>query len=334
MRSSLLLLALVSLLFQSCNQPSKNRPIGSIEVLDPSLEELIDVTAVPEILGEGFEWSEGPVWVEEQKMLLFSDIPNNAIMKWTEKAGVELYLKPAGYTGQETFKGSEGGSNGLLINSNGKLVLCQHGDRRVAMMDAPLDAPTPNFITVADRYDGRKFNSPNDAVYDRSGNLFVTDPPYGLPGYMDDPGKEIPYQGVYKVKQDGTVILLVDSLTRPNGIGLSPDEKTLYVANSDGPAARWYAFKVSGDSLINARIFFQTDFKEEEKGAPDGLKVSKSGHLFATGPGGVWIFDSSGKALGRIRLPEATANCAFSKDEEYLYMTSDMYLVRLRLRKN
>ena len=334
MRSSLLFLAAVSLLFQSCNQPSKNRPIGSIEVLDPSLENLIDVTAVPEILGEGFEWSEGPVWVEEQKMLLFSDIPNNAIMKWTEKAGVELYLKPAGYTGQETFKGSEGGSNGLLINSNGKLVLCQHGDRRVAMMDAPLDAPTPNFITVADRFDGKKFNSPNDAVYDHSGNLFVTDPPYGLPGYMDDPGKEIPYQGVYKVKQDGTVILLVDSLTRPNGIGLSPDEKTLYVANSDGPAARWYAFEVSGDSLINARIFFQTDFKEEEKGAPDGLKVSKSGHLFATGPGGVWIFDSSGKALGRIRLPEATANCAFSKDEEYLYMTSDMYLVRLRLRKN
>lgn len=327
-------LFVIAALLCSCKPAAEKRNIGSIEVLDPALEQLIDINAVPEILGEGFEWSEGPVWVEQHDMLLFSDIPNNAIMKWTEKNGVELYLKPAGYTGQESFKGTEGGSNGLLINSKGELVLCQHGDRRVALMDAPLNAPAPNFVTLADRFEGKKFNSPNDAVIDQSENLYVTDPPYGLPGYMDDPGKETPYQGVYKVKPDGKVILLVDSLTRPNGIGFSPDEKTLYVANSDGPAAKWYAFDVEGDSLKNARIFYSTDYSEGEKGAPDGLKVSKSGHIFATGPGGVWIFDPAGKALGRIRIPEATANCAFSKDEEYLYMTSDMYLVRLRLRKS
>lgn len=325
--------AIAALLF-SCKPSAEKKNIGSIEVLDPALEQLIDVNAVPEILGEGFEWSEGPVWVEQHSMLLFSDIPNNAIMKWTEEKGVELYLKPAGFTGQDSFKGSEGGSNGLLINSKGQLVLCQHGDRRVAVMEASLDAPTPNFITLADRFEEKRFNSPNDAVFDQSGNLFVTDPPYGLPGYMDDPDKETPYQGVYKVKPDGQVILLVDSLTRPNGIGFSPDEKTLYVANSDGPKAKWYAFDVDGDSLKNARIFYSTEYNEGEKGAPDGLKVSKSGHIFATGPGGVWIFDPTGKALGRIRIPEATANCAFSKDEEYLYMTSDMFLVRLRLRKS
>jgi gluconolactonase len=319
---------------QACVPDRKIRPVGFIEVFDPALVALIDTTAVPEILGEGFEWSEGPVWVEKHRMLLFSDIPNNAIMKWTEEKGVEPYLSPAGYTGEQPFKGSEGGSNGLLISPEGQLVLCQHGDRRLAVMDAPFDAPAAVFKTIADRYDGKRFNSPNDAVYDKSGNLYLTDPPYGLPGYLDDPGKELPFQGVYKVKTDGSVILLVDSLTRPNGIGFSPDEKTLYVANSDGPKAKWYAFDVSGDSLINARIFFSMDYPEGEKGAPDGLKVSKTGHIFATGPGGVWIFDPSGKALGRIRLPEATANCAFSADEAFLFMTSDMYLVRLKLKKD
>jgi len=319
---------------QACAPEKKIRPFGSIEVFDPALEALIDTKAVPEILGEGYEWSEGPVWVEKHRMLLFSDIPNNAIMKWTEEKGVEPFLSPSGYTGAQPFKGSEGGSNGLLISPEGQLVLCQHGDRRLAVMEAPFDAPSPAFKTIADRYDGKRFNSPNDAVYDKSGNLYLTDPPYGLPGYMDDPEKELPFQGVYKVKPDGSVILLVDSLTRPNGIGFSPDEKTLYVANSDGPKAKWYAFDVIGDSLTNARIFYSTEYPEGEKGAPDGLKVSKTGHIFATGPGGVWIFDPSGKALGRIRLPEATANCAFSADEAYLFMTSDMYLVRLKLKKD
>ena len=317
----------------ACSKKTEYRTLGSIEVFDPALGTLIDTTAVPEILGEGYAWSEGPVWVSAHNMLLFSDIPNNAIMKWTEREGVVEYLKPAGYTGSEPFSGTEGGSNGLLINSDGKLVLCQHGDRRVAVMEAPLDQPSASFRTLADRYDGKRFNSPNDAAYDRNGNLYVTDPPYGLPGYIDDPGKELPFQGVYLVKTDGTVKLLVDSLTRPNGIGLSPDEKTLYVANSDGPLAKWYAFDVAGDSLTNARIFYSTDFKEEEPGAPDGLKVSASGHIFATGPGGVWIISPEGKALGRIRIPEATANCAFSPDEQFLFTTSDMYLLRIRLKK-
>lgn len=335
MKHCFLIVVLLSVvLIQSCSTKREVRTIGSIEVFDPALTSILDTTALPEILGEGYEWSEGPVWVSSENMLLFSDIPNNAIMKWTEDKGVELYLKPAGYTGTDSFKGKEGGSNGLLINAEGKLVLCQHGDRRVAVMEAPLSQPKSEFTTIADRYDGKRFNSPNDAVYDRNGNLYVTDPPYGLPGYVDDPEKEIPFQGVYKVKPDGTVLLLVDSLTRPNGIGLSPDEKTLYVANSEGSLARWYAFDVAGDSLTNARIFFTTEFSEDQPGAPDGLKVSASGHVFATGPGGVWILSPEGKALGRIRIPEATANCALSPGENFLFTTSDMYLVRIRLKKN
>lgn len=310
------------------------RTLGSVEVFSSELTAVMDTTAIPEILGEGYEWSEGPVWVSSENMLLFSDIPNNSIMKWTEQNGVELYLKPSGYTGKGSFTGKEGGSNGLLIDKEGNLVLCQHGDRRVAVMESPLSQPASVFRTLADRYDGKRFNSPNDAVFDKAGNLYVTDPPYGLPGYMDDPGKEISFQGVYKVKPDGQVLLLVDSLTRPNGIGLSPDEKTLYVANSEGSMARWYAFDVNGDSINNARVFFSTDFQDDQPGAPDGLKVAATGHLFATGPGGVWILSPNGKALGRIRIPEATANCALSPGGEYLFTTSDMYLLRIRLKKN
>ena len=157
--------------------------------------------------------------------------------------------------------------------------MCQHGDRRMAVMNSAVTDPKPEFQTLVDRYQGKRLNSPNDAVFDRAGNLFFTDPPYGLPGNVEDPEKELSFQGVYKLKPDGTVILLVDSLTRPNGIGFSPDEKTLYVANSEGEAAKWYAFDVEGDSLKNARIFYQTPFVAGQKGAPDGLKVDRYGKI-------------------------------------------------------
>jgi len=323
-------IALAAALLYSC-APEKPRTLGSVERFDPALDAIISADALPEILGEGYEWSEGPVWVESENMLLFSDIPNNAVMKWTEEKGVETWLKPSGFTG-ENFTGKEPGSNGLLLNSDGQLVLCQHGDRRVVVMDAPLDDPKPVFRTLANRWGGKRLNSPNDAVFDASGELYFTDPPYGLPKNVDDPAKEIPFQGVYKLKKDGTVLLLVDSIPRPNGIGLSPDGKTLYVANSEGSDARWSAYDVAGDSLVNARIFFRTAWKEAEKGAPDGLKVDRNGNVFATGPGGVWILDPTGKPLGRIRIPEATANCALSPDGRYLFTTSDMYLLRVALK--
>jgi gluconolactonase len=209
-------------------------------------------------------------------------------------------------------------------------VLCQHGDRRLATLDAPLNAPKSVFETLADRYDGKKFNSPNDVAIRKNGDYFFTDPPYGMPENLQ---QETPFQGVYKLSK-GTVTLLVDSLTRPNGIAFSPDEKTIVIANSDSEKARWYAYDLTeNDSVINGRIFYDaTEAAKSEAGSPDGLKIDKQGNVFATGPGGIWIFNKDAKLLGKIKIPVPTANCAFSPDEKTLYITADQYLVRLKMR--
>lgn len=328
----LLILPLAFAMLIACSTKKEVKTIGTIERTDVALDTIIDNDATIEIIAEGFDWSEGPVWVKEENMLLFSDVPKNIVYKWTEAGGLEKYLEPSGYTGTIP-RGGEMGSNGLTLNKKGQLALCQHGDRRVALLNSDFKQPASNFITLADNYNGKRFNSPNDVIFDSEGNFYFTDPPYGLVKQMEDSSKEIPFQGVYKVKPDGTVILLVDSLTRPNGIGLSPDGKTLYVANSDGPTAKWYSFELQNDSLVNAKIFYSTNYVEGEKGAPDGLKVSSTGIIFSTGPGGLWIFDPTGKVLGKIKLPESAANCALSPDEKILYITCDMYLLRLKLRK-
>lgn len=311
----------------------KYKTIGTIERMDPALDSVIDSDARPEIIAEGFDWSEGPVWVDSKEMLLFSDVPQNTIYKWTVQKGKELFLTPSGYT-DSVKRGGEMGSNGLLLDQSGNLVLCQHGNRQVARMDAPLDDPKPKFIPIANNYQGKKFNSPNDGVYNSSGELFFTDPPYGLEKLLQDPKKEISFQGVYKVKKDGKVILLTDSLTRPNGIGFLPGERTLIVANSDPDKPYWYAFDVTpDDSLSNARIFYKASgYDSSAKGLPDGLKINKQGIVFATGPGGLWIFNSNGKLLGKIKFDAATSNCAFSPDQKTLYVTNDMYVLRIRLR--
>src|SRR5688572_21987677 len=306
--------------------------IGSIERIDPAFDAIVNADAQVEILADGFEWSEGPVWIEDQKALLFSDVPKNIVYKWTEEKGKETYLTPSGRTGSMPY-GDEPGSNGLILNMEGKLVLCQHGDRRVAIMDAPLTAPEPKFISLVDNFEGKKLNSPNDAVFNSKGELFLTDPPYGLPQKAEDPTKETPFQGVYKVV-NGSLKLLTDTITRPNGIGLFPGEKTLLVANSDPEKAKWYAFDLlENDAVANGRIFYDaTENAKTEKGLPDGLKIDKQGNVYATGPGGVWIFNSEGKVLGKIKISEATSNCALSPDEKTLFVTADMYVVRIKLR--
>ncbi|HRP56897.1 MAG TPA: SMP-30/gluconolactonase/LRE family protein [Agriterribacter sp.] len=317
----------------SCNGSSSFKAIGSIEQLDPSLEEIITPGAKIEIIAEGFDWTEGPLWVESEKMLLFSDIPPNKIFKWTEAKGRELYLTPSGYTGA-TPRTGEPGSNGLLLNEEGKLVMCHHGDRRMAMMDAPLNAPEAAFISLADNYQGKKFNSPNDAVYRSNGDLFFTDPAYGLEKAMDDPAKEIPFQGVYKVNSKGEVSLLTDSISRPNGIAFTNNEKTLIVANSDPQNPVWYMFDIDGnDSLYNQRLMYDaTEASKKEKGLPDGLKVDKQGNVFASGPGGIWVFNSEGKLVGKIAVPEACSNVALADNDQTLYITADMYVLRVRMR--
>jgi len=319
---------------QSKKQELNNMKIGSVESLDPLLDSIITSDAKAEIIAEGFEWSEGPVWIEKNKMLLFSDVPTNTIYKWTEEKGKEVYLTPSGYT--DTVKrGGEMGSNGLTLDIEGNLVLCQHGNRQMARMDAPLDKPEAKYITIANKYNGKRFSSPNDAVFNSTGELFFTDPPYGLESQSDnDPEKELSFNGVYKVKKNGEVILLVDSITRPNGLAFLPGEKKLIVACSDPDKPNWYVFDVNGDSLNNGKIFYSAADRDKSlKGLPDGLKVDKNGNVFATGPGGVWIFNSEGKPLGKIKLEESTSNVALSPDEKTLYITNDIYVLRFKMRE-
>jgi gluconolactonase len=320
----------------SCKAPDESdsmeetTSVGSVERLDPALDNLIDSDATIEVLSDGYDWSEGPVWVESKKMLLFSDVPKNIVYKWTEEDSVEIFLQPSGYTGQTASGSAEEGSNGLALNNEGKLVLCQHGDRRLALLDAPFDAPQSTFSTLVGNYDGKKFNSPNDVAVRENGDYFFTDPPYGMP---KDLAQEIPFQGVYKLS-NGVVTLLVDSLTRPNGIAFMPDEKTLIIANSDPDKAMWYAYDLTeNDALTNGRVFYDaTEAGKNERGLPDGLKIDREGNVFATGPGGVWIFSKDAEVLGKIKLPVSTANCAFSPDEKILYITADNYLLRLKMR--
>ncbi len=309
----------------------KYKTIGTIERFDAALDNIISKDAKAEIIAEGFEWSEGPLWIEKHQMLLFSDVPMNTVYKWTEEKGKEVYLKPSGYTGELSSDCKEPGSNGLTLNNDGNLVLCQHGDRKVSRMDAPLDKPAAKFISLADKFNGKRFSSPNDLVFNSNGELFFTDPPYGLKTQDDsDPKKEISFNGVYKVKKDGTVILLTDSITRPNGIALFPGEKRLLVANSDPDKPNWYVFDINGDSLMNGKIFYGTaGYDKSWSGLPDGFKIDKNGNVFATGPGGVYIFNSEGKKLGKIRLKDAASNCALSPDQKILYVTNDMYVLRI-----
>ena len=300
-----------------------NSPVF-INIIDGSIE----------VLAQGHEWTEGPLWLPGKNKLIYSDIPKNSIFEWSEKGGKKLYLKPAGYTGFIEREG-EPGSNGLLLNPEGKLVLCQHGDRRMVVMDAPVSAPKPEFTTLADSYNGKRLNSPNDAVYHKNGDLYFTDPPYGLEQNENDPAKELDFQGVYKLDKNGKVTLLTKELSRPNGIAFSPDYKKMYVANSDPKKALWMAYNVDEKGLLKkGRIFYDvTDKVDEFKGLPDGMKVHPDGWIFATGPGGVLVFAPNGTHLGTIMTGQATSNCAFNEDFSHLYMTADDYLMRIKLKK-
>ncbi len=311
---------------------SPARTAGSVERLSPEIDRLIPPGAEIEVLARGFEWAEGPLWIEDGGYLLFSDVPRNRIYRWKEGEGVGVWLEPSGYTG-EVPRGGEPGSNGLLLDADGRLVLCQHGDRRVARLAAPLEAPEPDFETLADRYRGKRFSSPNDAVFHSGGALYFTDPPYGLPEGPGDPAQDTEVHGVYRLGTDGGVTLLTGELTRPNGIAFSPDERTLYVANSDPEHAVWMAWEVLDDGTLGSgRVFFDaTRWVGERPGLPDGLAVDADGHLFATGPGGVLVFAPDGRHLGTIVTTRATANCTFGNGGRSLYITADDYLLRLRL---
>ncbi|HKR33494.1 MAG TPA: SMP-30/gluconolactonase/LRE family protein [Steroidobacteraceae bacterium] len=302
--------------------------LGRIERLDRAFEQLVDQTAVIEVLAANkFQWAEGPVWDRAHKRVLFSDIPRNTIWEWSQTSGLKEFLEPSGYTGETPFTGREPGSNGLAFNKAGELVMCQHGDRRVAKW---VDG---KFVTLADRYAGKRLNSPNDLAIRSNGDVYFTDPPYGLPKHTEDPGRELEFQGVYRLSAKGELALLTKELQRPNGLAFSPDEKTLYVANSDPERAVLMAFPVKPDGSVGTgKVFFDVTaaVSKQRPGLPDGVKVSLDGTVWATGPGGVLVYSSQGKHLGTLATGVATANLAFGDDGSTLYLTADKNLVRVR----
>lgn len=325
MTKQLLLLPLFAAVLLA--QDTLNFPhIGEIVRSDARLDRLIPRDARIEVIASGFAWAEGPVWVRDGAYLLFSDIPNNAVMKWKEGVGVSVWLKPSGYTGKNAY-GAEPGSNGLLLDSRGRLVSCEHGDRRLSVL-----YKQGGKRTLVDNYRGKRLNSPNDAVYRSNGDLYFTDPPYGLPNHWDDPRRELNFCGVYRLSTNGELTLLTKELTRPNGIAFSPDEKTLYVSQSDPQAALWKAFPVKPDGTLGpSRVLADvTAVVDKLPGLPDGMKVDKDGNLFTSGPGGIYILSPDGVQLGRISTGERTANCAWGDDGSTLYLTADMYLCRIK----
>jgi gluconolactonase len=325
--------------------------LGTIERLDPRFDQLLPRDAVLEKLAEGFKWSEGPVWIGQAGSsihaggaaggpppaspvavprggyLLFSDIPSNAVMKWQDGEGISVFLKPSGYTGT-TPRGGELGSNGLTLDAAGRLVLCQHGDRRIVRREAD-----GRWTTLVDRYQGKRLNSPNDLVFKSNGDLYFSDPPYGLPRGTGDPTRELDFSGVFRVSAvDGKVTLLTRELTGPNGIAFSPDEKILYVSQSEPQKAVWMAYPVKGDGTLGpGRVFYDaTRWTKTLKGLPDGMKIDRSGNLFAVGPGGINVFSPDGTLLGRINPDQPTSNCAFAEDGSVLYITANHYLCRIK----
>jgi gluconolactonase len=307
-------------------KPAQYATFGTIERLDPKINELIPADARIEKLADGFVWAEGPVWVIAGQYLLFSDVPENTVYKWKEDMGVSIFLRPSGYTGRIRRRG-EPGSNGLTLDHRGRLVLCQHGDRRVARLDDN-GAQT----VLAEFYKWRRFNSPNDLVFRSNGDLYFTDPPYGLEAGNRDPNKELMFNGVYRRCSNGQIALLTAELTFPNGLAFSPDEGTLYVAQSDPTRPIIMAYPVQPDGTLGpGRVFFNAaTLAKNRPGLPDGLKLDQEGNLFATGPGGVLILSPEGKHLGTINTGLPTANCAWGDDGSTLYITANHCLARVR----
>lgn len=307
---------------------------GSIERLDPRLDNLIDTDQQMEVLAQGFRWSEGPVWITQSKgsssgdsetsYLLFSDVPANVMYRWSPSDGCTVYMKPSQFDGSE--QQAEQGSNGLFLDRSGNLLVCDHGDRCVYRVNAD-----GTKTKLASHYQDRRFHSPNDLVIDRQGNIYFTDPPYGL----SDPSlSELDFFGIFKLDTSGEVTLISKELVRPNGIGLSPDQSVLYVAQSDrnAPVFKAYHRQEDGSFESEGKLFFDSTELAAAggRGMPDGFAVDVEGNLWATGPGGVLIIAPDGTLLGRILLPQATANCCFgAPDGKTLYITSNDKLGRI-----
>ncbi len=307
-------------------QPGGPPPLPPARVvrLDPALDAVVPPGAAIERFDAGYGFTEGPVWTRDGA-LLFSDVPGNTIFRVTSARQASIFRKPSGYDALDRRPGQHVGSNGLTVDRQGRLIIAEHGNRRVTRLES-----NGQLTVLADRYDGKRLNSPNDVVVTSDGSVYFTDPPYGLPGQDADPGKELMSNGIYRVR-DGKVELLSSELSRPNGIGFSPDEKFLYVANSDQARRIWMRFVLKPDGTLEPGTVFLDVTAEAAGGIPDGLKLDAAGNLYATGPGGVWIVSPQGTPLGRIEAPEMPANVAWGDDGSTLYMTARTSIYRIRL---
>jgi len=321
----------ISLILGACSTapeavpPPEEPSIGSIERLDPALDALIPADARIEKVAEGFTFIEGPLW-RPAGAVWFSDVIANVIRQWSTDGTVTEVLRPGGYDGNSLPEGGYIGPNGMAAYQDGSVLVCQHGNRRIARIGSDMQV-----TTFVDSFEGNRLNSPNDLVFHSDGSLYFTDPPYGLPQADADPMKEIAFNGVYRRAADGQMRAIVRDITRPNGIAFSPDYKTLYVANSDENNRVWMAYDVTADGgAENGRVFADGN-ASPEAGLPDGLKVDQQGNVYATGPGGVWVLAPDGRHLGTIKPPEGAANCGWGDDGRTLYITATTGLYRIRL---
>jgi gluconolactonase len=309
-----------------CSSVREQTQTGKIVRLDQALDQIVAPSARIELVASGFSFTEGPVWIIPGA-LLFSDIPNNTIHKMSPAGRVSVFRKPSGFDGSGAPKGAFIGSNGLTLDREGRLIICEHGNRRITRLEH-----NARITVLVDRYQGRRLNSPNDAVVKSDGAIYFTDPPYGLPKQDGDPAKELKFNGIYRLSGE-SLQLLSSALSMPNGLAFSPGEKYLYVANSDPKRKIWMRFEVNRDGTLSGGETFFDATRETAEGLPDGLKVDELGNLYCTGPGGVWIFSPSGKHLGTIQLPETPANCAWGNpDGDTLYITARTSLYRIKLR--
>ncbi len=306
---------------------------------DPSIDKIIPAGATLERIATGFKWVEGPVWIKGS--LYFAEIPSDSIRKWTPGAGVSIFLQPSGYLGPLPYGGPESGSNGMTLDARGRLTAAGHAQRDIFRLES-LNAKATRTI-LADSYQGKKLNSPNDLVYKSDGSLYFTDPPYGLRTQKDtDPEKQLKINGVYRIAHaldhkpgappdHAALQLLVSDLPRPNGIAFSPDEKYLYVNNSE-PKRFWMRYTVKPDgSLTGGKVLYDAS-DDKRRGAPDGMKLDANGNLYSAGPGGIWIISPAGKPLGVILVPENTSNVAWGgADRKTLYITASSSIYRVRL---
>jgi gluconolactonase len=309
---------LIALLFAaSCSGQSK------IIRLDPAFDALVPKDAKIEKVATGFNFTEGPLWRPEG-VLWFSDVPGNLVRSLTPTGQVKVIVQNAGGVATSP-SGAFIGPNGMISDKDGEVLLCQHGARRIVRIGKDMKI-TP----YLDKFEGHRFNSPNDLVYRSDGALYFTDPPYGLTGQDDDPAKELKFNGVF-LYAHGSLKPIVTDLTRPNGIALSPDEKTLYVANSDEAKRFWMRYDVAADGAVsNGRKFYDLAGAKEQ-GIPDGMKVDSKGNVYASGPEGVWVFSANGKHLGTIQPGETAANCAWGDDGKTLYITATSSVYRIRV---